>query len=307
VKLSEIAKNLSLGLSDTKTMYNSTESWAENIENTLKDIESINGLDSALSEAEEALSDYPTLIYDGPFSDHILEKESLMLKNSKEISEATAKEIAAKRLGIKTEELSLISTEEGKMPSFVFSFKTGTISVTKNGGYICFFRKERDINYENADYERAVKKAKEYVAGLNMGKFETSYYFADEGMCVVNFAYVQGDTICYPDLIKIGVSLDNYDVIFYEARGYLMNHKGRTLKVPVHSATEASEIISPHLNIKSTRLAIIPSGGQNELYCYEFLCVGEQKEDILVYINTETLAEEQIFILLKTDGGTLTK
>ena len=86
-----------------------------------------------------------------------------------------------------------------------------------------------------------------------------------------------------------------------------MNHKGRTLKVPLHTAKEAEKIINPHLDVKNIRLAVIPSSGQKELYCYEFLCVGDQKEEILVYVNTETLAEEQIFILLKTDGGTLTK
>ena len=72
-------------------------------------------------------------------------------------------------------------------------------------------------------------------------------------------------------------------------------------------AKEAKNVISTHLTVKNTRLAVIPSSGENELYCYEFLCVGDQNEEILVYVNTETLAEEQILVLLKTDGGTLTK
>lgn len=307
IKLSEIAKNLSVGLSDTNTLYNNVAGWTENIDNLLKDTETISGLESSLGQAEEALSDYPTLIYDGPFSDHIMEKESKMLKDAKEITESKAKQIAAERLGIKSENLILSGTENGKIPSFVFSFDDGTISVTKQGGYICFFRKERTIKATEANYEKAVEKAKEYIKRLDIGNFETSYYFADEGMCVINFAYLQGNTVCYPDLIKIGVALDNYEILFYEARGFLMNHTGRTLKVPVHTAEEASKIISPHLNIKKTSLAVVPSGGKDELYCYEFLCEGEKNEEVLVYVNTETLDEEQIFILLKTDGGTLTK
>ena len=31
---------------------------------------------------EEGYDNYPTLIYDGPFSDHILEKEPVMLKGA---------------------------------------------------------------------------------------------------------------------------------------------------------------------------------------------------------------------------------
>lgn len=307
ISLSKIAKNLSTSFSDEMTMHNSTDSWLEGIENSLSDAENINIDTSPLGETETVLSDYPALIYDGPFSDHILEKTPEMLKNAREVSEDDAKHTAAKYLGLTADRLTLTGNEEGKMPSYVFGFEGGAVSVTKKGGYVCFFRKEREIGTTNTDYEAAVNKAKEYIASLNLGAFETSYYFADEGMCTVNFAFTQGNTICYPDLIKIGVALDNYEIVFYESRGFLMNHKARTLKVPVHTEKQASEIINPHLKIKSTHLAIIPSGGQNELYCYEFLCTGDEKEEILIYVNTETLFEEQIFILLKTDGGTLTK
>lgn len=86
-----------------------------------------------------------------------------------------------------------------------------------------------------------------------------------------------------------------------------MNHKPRTLKAPVYSADRARQVLSPYLSVQSVAAALIPSGGMEELSCYEFHCTGQKNEDILVYINTETLAEEQLLILLKTDGGTLTK
>ncbi|MCC8016101.1 MAG: germination protein YpeB [Clostridiales bacterium] len=34
--------------------------------------------------AEETFSDYPTLLYDGPFADAVLNKESEIIKNAKE-------------------------------------------------------------------------------------------------------------------------------------------------------------------------------------------------------------------------------
>ena len=307
VKLSKIAKSLSNSLDEAKTMFSSAENWNESIENALNDLDIENGLDSHLTDTAETLSDYPTLIYDGPFSDHISQKESEMLSSAAEINESFAKKQAAKQLGKKANDFTFQGEENGKLSSFVFGFKNGTVAVTKKGGFVSFFRNEREIKSPSNNYEKAVETAKNYIKNLGIGSFETSYYFADEGMCVVNFAFVQGNTICYPDLIKVGVALDNFEVIFYEASGYIMNHKGRTLKVPVHTVEDAKKVLSPHLTVKRNRLAVIPSGGQNELYCYEFLCVGDQKEDILVYVNTETLAEEQIFILLKTDGGTLTK
>ena len=305
--LSKVAQNLSNSLDEAKTMYNGAENWADNIENALKGSEKVGEIENSITEAEESLSDYPTLIYDGPFSDHILDKESELLKNSKEISREEAREIAAATVGLDSDKLSNNPDEEGKIRAFVFGFENGVIAVTKQGGYVLYFRNNREIQSSEPDYEKAVRLAKKYVESLNMGNFKTSYYFADEGMCVINFAYVQGDTVCYPDLIKVGVAMDTGEIVFYEAAGYIMNHKARTLKVPENTSEKATNVISSHLKVKQIGLAIIPSGGENELYCYELLCVGENNEEILVYVNTETLYEELILILLKTDGGVLTK
>ena len=305
--LSKVAQNLSNSLDEAKTMYNGAENWADNIENALKGSEKVGEIENSITEAEESLSDYPTLIYDGPFSDHILDKESELLQNSKEISREEAREIAAATVGLDSDKLSNNPDEEGKIRAFVFGFENGVIAVTKQGGYVLYFRKNREIQSSEPDYEKSVRLAKKYVESLNMGNFKTSYYFADEGMCVINFAYVQGDTVCYPDLIKVGVAMDTGEIVFYEAAGYIMNHKARTLKVPENTSEKATNVISSHLKVKQIGLAIIPSGGENELYCYELLCVGENNEEILVYVNTETLYEEQILILLKTDGGVLTK
>ena len=305
--LSKVAQNLSNSLDEAKTMYNGAENWADNIENALKGSEKVGEIENSITEAEESLSDYPTLIYDGPFSDHILDKESELLKNSKEISREEAREIAAATVGLDSDKLLNNPDEEGKIRAFVFGFENGVIAVTKQGGYVLYFRNNREIQSSEPDYEKAVRLAKKYVESLNMGNFKTSYYFADEGMCVINFAYVQGDTVCYPDLIKVGVAMDTGEIVFYEAAGYIMNHKARTLKVPENTSEKATNVISSHLKVKQIGLAIIPSGGENELYCYELLCVGENNEEILVYVNTETLYEEQILILLKTDGGVLTK
>ena len=55
---------------------------------------------SAVSDAEKSFSDYPTLIYDGPFADNVFEKNSEMLKFEKEISESEAKKKAAEYSGV---------------------------------------------------------------------------------------------------------------------------------------------------------------------------------------------------------------
>ncbi len=65
--------------------------------------------------------------------------------------------------------------------------------------------------------------------------------------------------------------------------------------------------INSDLEVEKTSITLIPTDGGGEVRCYEFLCRSESGGEILVYINTSTLEEEQIYILLKTDGGTLVK
>ena len=46
----------------------------------------------------------------------------------------------------------------------------------------------------------------------------------------------------------------------------------------------------------------------NEVNCYEFRCKSnDTKEEVLIYINADKGYEENIMLLLYSDGGTLTK
>ena len=96
-------------------------------------------------------------------------------------------------------------------------------------------RNTRDVGDHNLSYEQAIAKATQFLSNKTGRTFKESYYLADEGVCVINFAYKDGATICYTDLIKVGVALDNGEIVFYEPRGYLMNHKTRTIRPTRHS------------------------------------------------------------------------
>ena len=112
--------------------------------------------------------------------------------------------------------------------------------------------------------------------------------------------------MCYTDLIKVGVALDNGQIVEFDARGYLTNHTARELGKPKISEEAARKAVSPSLKIEQTGLALIPTAGLHEVYCYEFLCTGKNGEKLLVYIGADTGVEEQILLLLITENGTLT-
>ena len=265
-------------------------------------------LETGLNDAEKALTNYPTLIYDGPFSDNVNQKESQMLAGKKTVTKNEARNVASKFSLIPVSEIKDDTDENGTMPSY--GFKSGSVymSVTKNGGYLCYMLNSRDVGEEKLSTGDAIKKAEEYLKKLGIDNMKESYYSVADGVCVINFAYVEGTVICYPDLIKVGVALDNGNVVSLDARGYLMNHHTRKITEPKISEAKAKSVLSPYLKVKGIpRLSFIPTDSGNEVYCYEFECTGQNNDHVLVYINAETGYEANILILIHGDNGIFTK
>ena len=188
----------------------------------------------------------------------------------------------------------------------MFSSDNASVSVTKRGGYIIYLRRYEPVSETKISYEEAVNKASEFLNGYMSG-FTPTYYFADEGVCTVNFAYKDGVTLCYPDLVKIGVSLDTGKVVLIEAAGYISNHHTRSIPTPKYSSEQARAVLSESLTVNNVRRVMIPTDGKDEKHCYEFECTGVDGEELLVYVNVSNLEEEKILLLLRSDGGTLAK
>ena len=111
--------------------------------------------------------------------------------------------------------------------------------------------------------------------------------------------------MCYPDLIKVTVELNEGSLVEYDATGYLMNHQPRGLQVPSLDKEEAKKNMSPLLREKSASLALIPTPGLHEVLCWEFHCENDRGQEFLLYLNAQSGMEEQLYLMQKTEGGTL--
>ena len=269
--------------------------------------DALSDFSQALIDTEESISDYPTLVYDGPFSDHLMNGDAKLLKNQQEITREGARQVAALYLGMAADKIEDDTDEDSVMASYGFKTDDTTIAITKKGGFCSYFRKDRAVGDETKNYDDAKRIAAEYLQNLGLGEFNESYFITDEGLCVINFAYTVDGVICYPDLVKVGVALDNGEVLLFEGRGFIMNHTERSLDAPTYTAEEAEAILSEALTVESQNLAVIPTDGGYEKYCYEFVCTSDTDEQVLVYIGADTLLEEQILILIPVDGGVLTR
>lgn len=305
--LSSTANTIAELVRDSRITYNNSEYWAKELDRKIEENVDNESLTTALGELEGELSDFPTLVYDGPYSDHILEKEPEMLKNCQAVSKEQALKTAQTFAEVENGTLKSDGITEGHIPSYRFTGEGVTVAVSREGGLTYYMRKERDIKESILSYEQALEKAKRYLERMGMTNFKQTYYYDSEGVCVVNFAYLDGETICYTDLVKVGVAMDNGEIMLYEAGGYISNHKERAFPTAVFTAEEAAELLSDKLTLKGVSLALIPTRKGSEERCYELISTSNDGQEILVYINAVTLAEEEILILLKSDGGTLVK
>lgn len=259
-----------------------------------------------LAAYAEDFQDYPTLIYDGPFSDHITQRKPKLLEDTEQISTEQAVDTAAQFFNLKKETVTISSNTGGNLPTINLTSHTKKINVTQQGGIVLRLLDTRTVKKSNLTYEQAKQIAEEFLQKNGLGDFKESYYVINDNLCTMQFFAQKNGATLYPDLIKVSVALDNGEIAEYNAAGYIMNHTERTIEKPALTLEEARKIVSPALTITTENLAVIPTASLNEVLCYEFLCTGKNQDEVLVYINAQTGMEEQIFIVLRSDNGVLT-
>lgn len=305
-RFSEYASALSLQLGQMESDLENGALTLGKVESTIvQDGEELPmpDINSGFHEMEEGFTDYPTLIYDGPFSDHIQQQKPKYLEGKAAVSSNKALAIAQKAVGM--DDLAYDGKTSGNLPGYLFSNDTVSVSITQAGGLVDYFLNSRAVGEPALTVEEGLAKAEARLQDAGMGEFTYRYYQLAGGILTVNFAALQEGAVCYPDLIKIGVALDNGEVVSYDARGFVQNHAGREAPAVSVGEEEARAALSPRLAPESHSLAWIPSDGLREVFCHEFLCRGQDGEHVLVYVDVETGMEEQILILMEDESGVL--
>ncbi|PAB59545.1 germination protein YpeB [Anaeromicrobium sediminis] len=257
---------------------------------------------------DERIQQYPTLIYDGPFSEHIGDRNFQV--TGKEISKDMAIEKAKSFFNYrkaKVERVEDIKYMNEKSYLVVLNNNGNRISsaITKKGGHVIWMLSNEEGLKKKFSREEAIKKAKDFLDTKGIKNMATTYYMEYDNQVVVNFAYEQDKVIIYPDLIKVKISLENGNVLGYESQGYLFNHKNRDLnKEGLIGEKQAISRLSSRGVVESSRLTVIPTDAYGEKLCYE-LKVTYKKDTFLIYINALTGMEEKILQVIVKDDGVL--
>jgi len=312
--LSETASIMSMNLRDMQTRLAGGELTMEEIYDSLQFIEEEGGevplAGSVFETIEAEFPELPSLIYDGPFSEALTGRQPRYIESMRSVSEEDAKSVAAEFLSVKSE--SLVSQGEigGTIPCYCFvSYHNGGeywIYVTKQGGVACGVLCSRAINEKNYSVETGLTLADKIIDNLELGNMRHSYHTVEDGVLLVNYEHVENGVMCYPDLIKIGIALDNGQLVSYDAQGFISAHYDRDLPEEKVSRVDAQASIPDSLTVLSHQMALIPSPGGDERLCHEFVCRSEEKQKYIIYVNAVTGAEEKILILLEDKDGALT-
>ncbi|MBF7081482.1 germination protein YpeB [Desulfallas sp. Bu1-1] len=269
-------------------------------------------------EVDREMQGYPTLIYDGPFSDHMERSEARGVTGTM-INENEAKSIARKFYDNKGEDniiARVTGSVEGNIPAYRVEMvrrsggkvrgEPAVADISKKGGHLIWMIIPRNITRAGWSIEQAGARAGEYLESHGYRNMTMSYYQRNDNTVTFNYALTQDGVIIYPDLVKVTVALDNGQVVGVDARGYLMSHRKRSLPRPGLTEQQARTLVNEKLNLQGRgRLALIPLEVDRERLTWEFK--GTLGPDTyLVYINALDGNEEKVLKLIQTRDGALT-
>ena len=255
------------------------------------------------------IAEFPTLIYDGPFSESSEKLEARGVSGS-EVDQNTAEGKAEEISGV---DMNFAGNSDGEIPTYDFSYTDDNggwaeASVTRQGGLLLYYMSSAKGSAEGKPGEQEGQKYRDIALAklreLGYEGMQSTYAQYYGGVAVINFAATQNGVILYSDLVKVWVDRETEKVCGIDARNYLFSHTQRDMVQAAVSREEAEDELSDNLTVKSHAMALIPVTPETEVLCHEFKCtLGE--DSYILYINALNGEEEQIFKIIDSEDGQL--
>lgn len=262
------------------------------------------------AESREGITEFPTLIYDGPFSESVENAEAKGVTGDEMTAEEAAAAVEALFSGATAGD---IVESSGAIPAYDMTLAlagggTADVSVTRTGGWLLWFKRAPSGDAEGVPDDETVEGYKAAALGFlescGYGHMTATYGQYYSGTALICFAADAGGVTVYSDLVKVWLDRETGDIVGLDARNWLSAHCERDIPEPAISEAEAAGLVSGSLEVIDTALALIPRGDGSEALCWEFR--GRRGEDeFVIYVNAETGAEEQIFKIISDENGQL--
>ena len=257
-----------------------------------------------LGDTGESAIEYPSLIYDGPFSDGRTDAKTLGLTGDR-VTRQQAREAAAKYAGVTADKVTDAADSGGRFEAFGFTADTPdgklAVQVTGQGGHLLWMMPEQAEFTARYSREECLQNAQIYLADVGFGQMEPCFVQQYDGMVVANFAAVQDGVTLYPDQVKVQVSMESGKVVGAECSQYLSNHTTRADIAPTVDEPQARDMVSAKLTIRSRRLCVVPTETGEKL-CWGFECA-EGNDVYWAFVSAKTGEMEQLLRVIETAQG----
>ena len=252
---------------------------------------------------------FPRLIYDGPFSESVENRQPSGLGGTA-VSRDEAQKAACAFTGAAG--ISYVGDLNGKIACYGFAGEESgnpfSIYVSKQGGKVLWYMSQRATGISALPtkdrYAQLADIAKNFLKSKGYGDTAASYAQFYGGMAVINLAPLQDSVVLYPDLLKVWIDISADTVAGLDANNYLMAHRERTLGAPALTEADVKSKLNANMSVTGVRLALIPLDSGEEKLCYEFSGTLNANQ-YLVYINANTGTEEDILMIRDTNEGKL--
>lgn len=304
-----------------KSMQNNASIYYNNLSNIQEEIamgnfsfiKALKDTDSSIAQAYDALTSdenqYPSLIYDGPFSDGIDEitpKELSGVEFNKDTGSEQAKAYIKNEHDV--ESITYSSTGEGNFNSLNYDFKlkngdTGSIQITAVGGLLHSMNISTDVKEKKVSEEDCIQHGIDYLTSLGITDMKGVWVSFSSNKYYINYVTEKNDTIIYPELIKLVISADDGKVIGAESHSFIYSYESnRAVENPDISEDEVRANIKSGFSIEEVRLAIIPTPNKKEKLVYEVYGKYDDKE-YFIYVDAKTGHEIDILKVIDGDNG----
>lgn len=252
---------------------------------------------------ESNSSSVPSLIYDGPFSDSVLNKEIVGLPNTVYSLEQIEENLHKVFTGFA---IYYTGETNGKFETYNFDIKGDVdlyVSVTKRGGFLLSITAFGNGGNLSLTSDDGIALAETFASDIGIENMHTVWYQRSGNILYVNLAPIVDRVIYYSDLIKVKVDLSLGLVVGWEGTNYATNHTSRLFASSI-GLLDAEKNLSPLLTVVERNVCIIPDKYVGEINAYEYICTW-QDYTYYIYLDAFTGKEVNILRVIDTNNGEL--
>ena len=234
----------------------------------------MNELSAGMGDLTDASIEYPSMIFDGPFSTAL---ETSVVKGlpEKEISQEEACEYVKNTVySNRSVKVKFERETNGDISTYDYLVtiegKDYNVQVSKRGGLLITISSYAEGGDPIMSGDQAKEMAPTFANNIGFENMESVWLEVHDNVAYVNLAPVERGVIMYPDLVKVKVDLTSQEIIGFEAVNYALNHVDRSVEFNA-SESDAESLLGFDYNVLKISKAVIRLDSGKEVCAYEFI------------------------------------